>query len=356
MERERSAMDERMHASPSTTLVELLAETPDPELRERLCIECLHSMGLAEGVALCARGSAGWVVRLARGRADEALLARILAAEDDEHAAWMESSARCAAGSGPDGRVLVLLRRLDDDEARLAEVQALLFLLVVLGRGDEPLAPLPAPRDDEERLRRHDLRNSLHALSSTHELLKHFGADLPAEERARFEESLDEECRRASRLALSRVAGSAGLHATLDNVARAERAPCALAGVDLALHLPPKDECIPSALAPDAAARALQNLLVNAREALSGRGGGRIVASLEREGDLWRLQVEDDGPGIDPDLAARLFSDGASSKGAGRGSGLASIAASLRALGGSATAGRSRLGGARFALRWPATG
>jgi hypothetical protein len=32
---------------------------------------------------------------------------------------------------------------------------------------------------------------------------------------------------------------------------------------------------------------------------------------------------------------------------------LASIAAQLQALGGSAVAGRSKLGGARFALRWP---
>jgi signal transduction histidine kinase len=355
MEAERSAMDERMHASPSSTLVELLAETPDPELRERLCVECLHSMRLAEGVALCARGPDGWVVRLARGIADDALLARVLAAEDDEQAAWMESSARCSAGVGEDARVLVLLRRRDLDEARLAEVQSLLFLLVVLGRGGEPLAPLPAPKDDDERMRRHDLRNSLHALASTHELLKHFGRDLPEDERARFEASLDEECRRASRLALSRADGMAGLHATLDAVARAERAPCALARIEFAMHLPAPEECRDSALAPDAAARALQNLLVNAREALAGRGG-RIVASLAREGDLWRLLVEDDGPGIDPSLAARLFSDGASSKGDGRGSGLASIAAALRELGGSAVAGRSALGGARFALRWPAQG
>ncbi|MFN9786008.1 MAG: sensor histidine kinase [Planctomycetia bacterium] len=348
-------MDESMHASPSSALVELLAETPDPELRERLCVECLHSMRLAEGVALCARAPGGWSVRLARGLADDALLARILAAEDDEHAAWMESSARCSAGVGEDARVLVLLRRRDLDETRLAEVQALLFLLVVLGRGSQPLAPLPAPRDDEERMRRHDLRNSLHALSSTHELLKHFGADLPEDERARFEASLDEECRRASRLALSRADGAADLHATLDSVARAERAPCAVAGVQFAMHLPPPEECRSSALEPDAAARALQNLVVNAREALAGRGG-RIVASLAREGELWRLVVEDDGPGIDPALATRLFADGASSKGDGRGSGLASIAAALRGLGGSAVAGRSALGGARFALRWPVQG
>ena len=145
--------------------------------------------------------------------------------------------------------------------------------------------------------------------------------------------------------------GSETLSTALEAVLLAERAPCALERIELLSKLP--DTSLPSSvLAPDAAARALQNLLVNAREALAGRGG-RIEVQLCTEGELWCLTVDDNGPGIAPDLSERLFTQGASNKGHGRGSGLASIAAQLQALGGSAVAGRSKLGGARFALRWP---
>jgi len=216
----------------------------------------------------------------------------------------------------------------------------------------EPLAPLPAAKTEEERIRRHDLRNALHAVTSTHELLKRFGAELPTDERERFERSLEDECARVSRMAVgSTHPSSETLSTALEAVLLAERAPCAMERIELLSKLP---DSIPasSVLAPDAAARALQNLLVNAREALAGRGG-RIEVQLCTEGELWCLTVDDNGPGIAPDLSERLFTQGASNKGHGRGSGLASIAAQLQALGGSAVAGRSKLGGARFALRWP---
>ena len=330
-------MDGGAHAFASTAVVEVLVETTDPQLRERLLVECVHAMGLARGVALLHPSEQGWSLRVQRGSVD---LPKHL--QD----VWLR------AGEGPAARALLLSNPYADQEDRQDEVQSLLFLLTVLGVDAEPLAPLPAAKTEEERIRRHDLRNALHAVTSTHELLKRFGAELPTEERERFERSLEDECARVSRMAVgSTHPGSETLSTALEAVLLAERAPCALERIELLSKLP--DTTLPpSVLAPDAAARVLQNLLVNAREALAGRGG-RIEVQLCTEGELWCLTVDDNGPGIAPDLSERLFTQGASNKGHGRGSGLASIAAQLQALGGSAVAGRSKLGGARFALRWP---
>ena len=349
-------MDERTHAAPSTPLVEVLVETTDGELRERLLVECVHAMGLAAGVVLCHPSRNGWKPALGRGDAPEHVVSAALGALT-RGAAWKwEGPGWCTllAGIGAEARALVFAAPGAEAGEGIDQVQALLALLTMLAEPGTPAAPLPAAADEEERLRRHDLRNALHAVTSTHELLKRFGADLSETERTQFERSLEDECARVSRLAVRR----ASLHArelghALEAVLLAERAPCAMARIDLVPDLPATQPAATSALSPDHAARALQNLLVNAREALAGRDGGRIEVSLRCEGELWCLTVEDDGPGIAPELAGRLFKQGASSKGTGRGSGLASIASTLRALGGSIVAGRSRLGGARFALRWP---
>jgi signal transduction histidine kinase len=63
------------------------------------------------------------------------------------------------------------------------------------------------------------------------------------------------------------------------------------------------------------------NLLKNALEALEG-GGGVVRVRLRREGDLVAVDVDDDGPGIDPALRERLFEPFVTSKPAGRGTGL----------------------------------
>ena len=62
------------------------------------------------------------------------------------------------------------------------------------------------------------------------------------------------------------------------------------------------------------------NLLKNAIEALEGSGGA-VQVRLRREGDHVAVDVEDDGPGIDPALRERLFEPFVTSKPAGRGNG-----------------------------------
>ncbi|PYP31278.1 MAG: hypothetical protein DMD49_08465, partial [Gemmatimonadetes bacterium] len=60
----------------------------------------------------------------------------------------------------------------------------------------------------------------------------------------------------------------------------------------------------------------------NALDALSGRGG-RIEVRVESVGQVARVSVKDDGPGVPPDVRARLFQPGVSTKPGGWGLGLA---------------------------------
>jgi nitrogen fixation/metabolism regulation signal transduction histidine kinase len=73
----------------------------------------------------------------------------------------------------------------------------------------------------------------------------------------------------------------------------------------------------------------VHNLVKNAQEAMEGRHGGRIrVATTLIEGPdgpVAELCVEDDGPGIDPDVLGRLFEPYVTTKVKGTGLGLAIV-------------------------------
>jgi PAS domain S-box-containing protein len=96
----------------------------------------------------------------------------------------------------------------------------------------------------------------------------------------------------------------------------------------------------------------LTNLLRNAREAL-GNGGRVRVAAERRAGDRLRLTVDDDGPGIPPQIAKDLFRPFVTSRHAGTGLGLAFCRKVAEAHGGTIDVERSELGGARFTLSLP---
>jgi len=66
----------------------------------------------------------------------------------------------------------------------------------------------------------------------------------------------------------------------------------------------------------------LVNLVQNALDALAGRTDRRIVLSLVEEEAHVRLCVADNGPGIDPAVAAGLFTPFNTSRAAGLGLGL----------------------------------
>src|SRR5216117_154418 len=67
---------------------------------------------------------------------------------------------------------------------------------------------------------------------------------------------------------------------------------------------------------------ALEVIVKNAVDALSGRGG-RIEVDVESRDGVGRVSIRDDGPGVAPDIQGQLFEPGASSKTGGWGIGLA---------------------------------
>jgi len=67
----------------------------------------------------------------------------------------------------------------------------------------------------------------------------------------------------------------------------------------------------------------LINLVRNATEAVSGKGGGAVTLRTKRMGDRIIIEVEDDGSGIAPDVLPRLFDPFFSTKDGGNGLGLA---------------------------------
>jgi PAS domain S-box-containing protein len=74
----------------------------------------------------------------------------------------------------------------------------------------------------------------------------------------------------------------------------------------------------------------MTNLLINALEALGGRGGIRIAArlvpaELEGEQDLVELSISDDGPGIPAEITDRVFNPFFTTKPQGSGLGLAIV-------------------------------
>ena len=98
---------------------------------------------------------------------------------------------------------------------------------------------------------------------------------------------------------------------------------------------------------------ALVNLLKNAVEAASGAGIGPVITlSVRPDGDAARIEVADNGPGIAEADRPFLF-DGYSTKGAGRGRGLAIVRESIRLQGGSIEVGGRPGGGSAFVIGLP---
>ena len=99
---------------------------------------------------------------------------------------------------------------------------------------------------------------------------------------------------------------------------------------------------------------ALEAVIKNAIDALSGRGG-RIEVRVDVAGANARVTVRDDGPGLPPEVRARLFEPGASTKAGGWGIGLALARRIVEQQHGGRLAYRPPPGGsgAEFVLEFP---
>jgi signal transduction histidine kinase len=101
----------------------------------------------------------------------------------------------------------------------------------------------------------------------------------------------------------------------------------------------------------------LLNLIENARDALqSAAGRGCIRLDVQATNGRVRLDVIDDGPGIDEDALPHLFEAFFSRKPNGTGLGLAIVKRTVEAHGGTIEARRRAAGGMRFRIELPASG
>jgi two-component system sensor kinase FixL len=93
----------------------------------------------------------------------------------------------------------------------------------------------------------------------------------------------------------------------------------------------------------------LLNLIRNAIEAMAGQRESRLLIYSEKDPDGFvRVTVADNGPGLDPEVAERLFEPFRTTKAAGMGLGLSISATIVAAHGGRIWAEASKLGGTAF--------
>jgi two-component system sensor histidine kinase FlrB len=98
-------------------------------------------------------------------------------------------------------------------------------------------------------------------------------------------------------------------------------------------------------------ARVMSNLIGNSIEALSGKGQVRLEA--ERRNGTIRVSVEDDGPGVAPEILPRLFDPYFSAKSGGTGLGLAIAKKIVEEHGGAIGAENRETGGFRVRFDVP---
>ncbi len=122
-------------------------------------------------------------------------------------------------------------------------------------------------------------------------------------------------------------------------------------GVRYDLDLPA--EAVRASVDPDQFTSTLVNLFLNALDAMPA--GGVLSVALRRDAaGAIELVVADSGPGIDPELAERLFTPFASTKKTGTGLGLSISKRIVSDHGGTLVGGNRPQGGACFTIRLPA--
>lgn len=98
------------------------------------------------------------------------------------------------------------------------------------------------------------------------------------------------------------------------------------------------------------------NLIQNAQQALVDRPNGKVQVRIAREQDKLVLSVDDNGPGIAPEMRGRLFEPYATTKAEGTGLGLAIVERIVAEHGGEISAGDAPGGGASFVVKLPFSG
>ena len=122
---------------------------------------------------------------------------------------------------------------------------------------------------------------------------------------------------------------------------------------ELRLQLDGADRCIPCTCGE--LQDILLNLAINARDAMPEGGAFEVRTRVEKAGsDEWIcLEVSDDGSGMPPGVAQRVFEDGYTTKPHGQGIGLANVARTLQSAGGCVSVSSREGEGTCFSLIFP---
>jgi signal transduction histidine kinase len=201
----------------------------------------------------------------------------------------------------------------------------------------------------------HELRNAL-AVAESALFLAHRDLD----DRARLIRHLDQvgaEIRKAhdvigSVLGLARGEPIRREPATIGRLIDAARHALVLpTNVTFEVAIDPHD--LVAACDPILLERVFSNLYLNAIEALEGRGRGSIITRAWLGDERTYLEVEDDGPGLDPTIVDRVFEPLATAKARGTGLGLALSRTIVEAHGGEITSTTGRRGGTAFRMWLP---
>ncbi|MEE1757120.1 sensor histidine kinase [Streptomyces sp. SP18CS02] len=113
------------------------------------------------------------------------------------------------------------------------------------------------------------------------------------------------------------------------------------------------DGVLPPTLPPRDLVTMLGNLIDNALDAARGTAGSRVTVTARTDGGKLLLRVADSGPGVDPEDSDAVFERGWSTRGAGRGLGLALVRQAAHRGRGVVELGRGPDGGAEFTVRLP---
>ncbi len=209
----------------------------------------------------------------------------------------------------------------------------------------------------------HDLNNPIASVQLHCEVLAQWNEHLPPEARGTLE-VIREEGARASLLARRLLERSRGREAPVTTIdlndvvrrsVRAHEPQFAAHAVQVEMRLEDGDHPILVHGVVGELERILDNLLLNAEFAMHrSNGGGRIRVTTEWVKGKALLTVEDDGPGVPPELRETLFDPFVTTKGnEGTGLGLALARRLARLRSGDLVLVESGLGGAGFRLSLP---
>jgi len=126
------------------------------------------------------------------------------------------------------------------------------------------------------------------------------------------------------------------------------------AGPGVELRIETSEELPALQLDPSELSQVLLNLVLNAAEAMEGRGTIDLrTTRLNGSGSDVRLTVADSGPGLHPSVLANLFEPFFTTKASGTGLGLATVKRIVSEAGGSIATDPNYSGGARFVIDLP---